>query len=63
MSKFDDFMAIYQGIDVVDIQSSIFEVLSEMGIDTDSDDTDGILTGLFARGYVVLPIKEVKHDG
>ncbi|GGD44947.1 hypothetical protein GCM10011514_06210 [Emticicia aquatilis] len=61
MSKFDDFMAIYQDIDLIDIQSSIFEVLSEMGIPADSDDTDGIVTGLFARGYVVVPVKEVRN--
>lgn len=61
MSKYDDFMAIYQDIDLIDIQSSIFEVLSEMGIDADSDDTDGIVTGLFARGYVVVPVKEVRN--
>lgn len=61
MSKFDDFITIYQDIDLIDIQSSIFEVLSEMGIDADNDDTDGIVTGLFARGYVVVPIKEVKN--
>lgn len=54
-------MAIYQGIDLIDIQSSIFEVLSEMGINADSDDTDGIVTGLFARGYVVVPVKEVRN--
>ena len=61
MSKFDDFITIYQDTDLIDIQSSIFEVLSEMGIDADNDDTDGIVTGLFARGYVVVPIKEVKN--
>jgi hypothetical protein len=61
MSKFDDFIYHYQDFDLLDVQSSIFEILSELGINSDNIDIDTIITGLFARGYVIVLLKDVKN--
>jgi hypothetical protein len=59
MGAFDNFMIQYQGADLTDINNVLFEIIAEHA---DYDGVEILVRALFARGYVIVPIKEVGNE-
>ncbi len=59
MSAFDNFMIQYQDADLIDINNVLFEIIAEH---TDYDGVEILVRALFARGYVIVPIKDVCNE-
>jgi hypothetical protein len=59
MGAFDNFMIQYQDSDLTDINNVLFEIIAEYA---DYDGVEILVRALFARGYVIVPIKEVGNE-